>query len=101
MNILKWTYPKICIKNKINELFQTQQEARGRMADHLTAEYKLAEDNLDQRMEAARLEKEAAEDKRLSDKTAKKAKAIDQISKHLQIQLQVKGNTNQNFDHGF
>lgn len=78
-------------KNKTDELFRSQQEARGRMATKLAQEYKEAEDNIEERIEKARLEKEAAEDKRERLKTEKSKKELEAISKHLGIQLEVKG----------
>jgi hypothetical protein len=61
------------------------------MATKLAQEYKEAEDNIEERIEKARLEKEAAEDKRERLKTEKSKKELEAISKHLGIQLEVKG----------
>ena len=72
-------------------MFKSQQEARGKMATRLAAEYKEAEDNLEERIERAQKEKEIAAEKRAAAKEAKRKRELDQISKHLGIQLQVKG----------
>ena len=61
------------------------------MATRLAAEYKEAEDNLEERIEKARKEKEIAAEKRAHAKEAKRKEELEQISKHLGIQLQVKG----------
>ena len=76
-------------------MFKTQQAARGRMAARLAAEYKEAEDNMDQRIEAAQKEKEAAEEKRQAEKMQKHKSEVEQIAKHLQLQLNVKEIANQ------
>ena len=57
----------------------------------MTKEYKEAEDDIEERMEKARKEKDEKQEKIDAKKREKRAKALVEIEKHLQLQLQVKG----------
>jgi len=75
---------------KIAEIFKTQQERRGQLAAKLAKEYKEAEDDIEERMEKARKEKDEKQEKIDAEKREKRTKALEEIKKHLQLQLQVK-----------
>ena len=74
---------------RLLELRKESQHARSRMAEKLAAEYKEAEDDLDERIEAARLEKEKKAAKREKDEASQRKARISSIDKHRELQLQV------------
>ena len=74
---------------RLLELRKESQQARSRMAEKLAAEYKEAEDDLDERIEAARLEKEAKAAKREIDEASQRRARINSIDKHRELQQEV------------
>jgi len=74
---------------RLLELRKESQHARSRMAEKLAAEYKEGEDNIEERIEAARLEKEAKAAKREKEEANQRKARINSIDKHRDVQLQV------------